>query len=269
MCRLSALLRCSRHSMLVKWEQSPLDLASYAQHHSQPQHASSRIPQHMHQHAPPSPSSQTQTGRRSGLQLTFRGGLAAALDQQQQHQQPLPVDPCMLIRDQADAEELVADDVQPVHPQAQALSPERLLLMAELLYALRPMVYVILLHLSDGEAPAPDTLLHRLRGALAFLVSLALDLASIQLSSQALLAARGGAPDEMQRPHPFDEELARRRMLLYLYLLRSPLFDRATLPAMRRMAQLLKGVPLGGTMAQYGLDMLRFVHSVHFYHSNS
>ena len=33
--------------------------------------------------------------------------------------------------------------------------------------------------------------------------------------------------------HDFDKELQRRRMLLFLYLVRSPLFDQTTLPAIR------------------------------------
>jgi hypothetical protein len=58
-------------------------------------------------------------------------------------------------------------------------------------------------------------------------------------------------------------------MALFLYLLRSPLFDKATYPLLRTVSNGLSRVPLLGGVASSALDMLSYLSSTHFYNSNS
>mmetsp|Transcript_10102 Transcript_10102/g.16871 ORF Transcript_10102/g.16871 Transcript_10102/m.16871 type:complete len:120 (-) Transcript_10102:91-450(-) len=77
------------------------------------------------------------------------------------------------------------------------------------------------------------------------------------------------AAEKVTRKHAFDDELSRRRFALFLYLIRSPLFDRTTQPMLRLVANTLKSVPLIGALPDYALSVLNYLNKMHFYNSNS
>lgn len=64
-------------------------------------------------------------------------------------------------------------------------------------------------------------------------------------------------------------ELRRRKLLWFLYLMRSPAFEILTEPVGRGAAGLFDGVPLLGGLATYALNMLLYVQRHHFYTSAS
>ena len=64
-------------------------------------------------------------------------------------------------------------------------------------------------------------------------------------------------------------ELKRRKMLWFLYLMRSPAFELLAEPISRGAAGVFEGVPLLGGMAGYALSMLLYVQRHHFYISAS
>lgn len=64
-------------------------------------------------------------------------------------------------------------------------------------------------------------------------------------------------------------ELRRRKMLWFLYLMRSPAFELLAEPVSRGAAGVFEGVPLLGGMAGYALNMLLYVQRHHFYTSAS
>lgn len=64
-------------------------------------------------------------------------------------------------------------------------------------------------------------------------------------------------------------ELRRRKMLWFLYLMRSPAFEILTEPVSRSAAGVFEGVPLFGGLATYALNMLLYVQRHHFYTSAS
>lgn len=73
----------------------------------------------------------------------------------------------------------------------------------------------------------------------------------------------------MRPEHPFEAELRRRKMTLFLYLLRSPLFDRSTLPAVTSLMRWTSGVPLVRSIPRYLKEVLCYMNKTYFYHSNS
>jgi hypothetical protein len=75
------------------------------------------------------------------------------------------------------------------------------------------------------------------------------------------------APGESQ--HPFDAELKRRKAALLFYMLRTPLFDRATQPAMLHLASLVNMIPLVGAIPEYILGIMQYLNNSHFYNSAS
>ncbi|RYG62096.1 hypothetical protein EON64_18155 [archaeon] len=58
-------------------------------------------------------------------------------------------------------------------------------------------------------------------------------------------------------------------MQLLLYLLRSPLFDRTTMPALRLASRMIHALPLGKQLGDYTIEVVQGLHDVHFYHANS
>ena len=77
------------------------------------------------------------------------------------------------------------------------------------------------------------------------------------------------APPSGSRLHCFDQELRRRRTALLFYLIRSPLFDRATLPALKALLHVFLQVPMLGAVPKYALNVLVYLNECHFYNSNS
>jgi len=124
---------------------------------------------------------------------------------------------------------------------------------------------------------SPQRAMHQ---ALAICVSLLLEVSSVQLTSLALQMTRDRACPPPQprssstaiigkRQHPFEEELVRRKRALFYYLIRSPIFDKSTLPFLRFVQRLLGQVPFVSSLPTYALNMLQYLNRTHFYNSNS
>jgi hypothetical protein len=113
----------------------------------------------------------------------------------------------------------------------------------------------------------------------AVAVSLLVEVMSIQLTTLGLRLARERAQVQAGRPsprtpsarqqHKFDTELGRRRLALLFYLIRSPVFNRATLPLLQLASRVLHRVPLLSSLPQYALSMLQYLNNTHFYTANS
>ena len=145
----------------------------------------------------------------------------------------------------------------------------RLMAAAEVLYACRPACYAWALARSGR------------RSWRAWLLSLALDAAALRAHAlaQAGLAGavgkRGREAYNRRLAGPTRwaaewteqerDELARRRLLLAVYLFRSPCFDAVTGPALRRLAAALGRVPVAGTLAGRGADMLEGMQQYYSY----
>lgn len=117
--------------------------------------------------------------------------------------------------------------------------------------------------------------------AIAVALSLVVEVASIQLTTMGLRMAReraqasvvqaGGAavPPTGARKHKFDAELNRRRTALLFYLIRSPIFDRTTLPLLQTASRLLQHVPFISSLPKYAQSILSYLNRTHFYSSAS
>lgn len=69
--------------------------------------------------------------------------------------------------------------------------------------------------------------------------------------------------------HAYEQEIRRRKMALFFYLIRSPLFDSVTYPALKSMTSVLAYVPLIGSLPEFLLGILSYLNQTHFYNSNS
>ena len=142
------------------------------------------------------------------------------------------------------------------------------LMAGEIIHILRPLVYSYSCG-SSGE-----------RSWRPWLTSLGMDAAAFACTAR----AGGGGPMSLLTPVgtgddgalvlPYlDEEqaaeLRRRKMLWFLYLMRSPAFELLAEPVSRGAAGVFEGVPLLGGMAVYALNMLLYVQRHHFYTSAS
>jgi hypothetical protein len=87
-------------------------------------------------------------------------------------------------------------------------------------------------------------------------------------SSAALAPSLPGGDGRCLSPEE-EGELTRRKRMWALYLLRSPLFERCTVPAAERVAAGAGYVPLLGWVAQFAVGMLGYYNKVHFYSSGS
>ena len=115
--------------------------------------------------------------------------------------------------------------------------------------------------------------------ALATAVAMMVEVASVQLTRMGLKlareeAARCGAPpgegdSETTNLHAFDKELQRRQLALLYYFLRSPLFDRTTLPLLEMAARLVARIPLLGGLPASAIGLVRYLNRTHFYTSAS
>jgi len=66
-----------------------------------------------------------------------------------------------------------------------------------------------------------------------------------------------------------EDELVRRKRAWALYLLHSPVFERATMPAASRVVDAASFVPIMGWVVQFAVGMLGYYNKVHFYSSGS
>ncbi len=87
-------------------------------------------------------------------------------------------------------------------------------------------------------------------------------------SSAAVGPAPGAGTGRCLTPEE-EDELSRRKRMWALYLLRSPVFQRATLPAANSVAAAAGYVPLMGWVVQFAVGMLGYYNRVHFYNSAS
>ena len=121
---------------------------------------------------------------------------------------------------------------------------------AETVHALRPAVYALFLWRHGRASWRP------------FAASLALDLASLAIHSraQAMLASERPNPSRHYLDKPYTEkereELLRRKLVLAMYLLRSPVFELGAQPALERLAGALTRLPLVGALAPRGSELL-------------
>jgi hypothetical protein len=188
------------------------------------------------------------------------------------------------------------------------LSAEQALVLGEVLYVLRPSVYTWALRKFNdsstytdnsssgsgsgttsshsGVSGGSDTQNNPAAHAFALMLSFAVEATSIFLSQRALEAARirvcgqgqgqglgiglgEEAAVSTRRPHAFDTELTRRKTALLFYLLRSPLFNRTTLPAVQSLGSALNSVPLLRAIPPYIASVLSYLNGSHFYNSAS
>jgi hypothetical protein len=69
---------------------------------------------------------------------------------------------------------------------------------------------------------------------------------------------------DAQRQHRFDAELSRRKRALLLNFLRSPLFDRTTLPVLNTASRVLKYIPLLNSLPGYAKGIFSYLNETHF-----
>ncbi|CAB1112412.1 unnamed protein product [Ectocarpus sp. CCAP 1310/34] len=144
------------------------------------------------------------------------------------------------------------------------------LMAGEVIHILRPLAY------SYGCAATGE------RSWRPWLISLGMDAAAFAFTAKA-----GGSSGAMALLTPIGEtgssgvpvlpylneeqaaELRRRKMLWFLYLMRSPAFELLAEPVSRGASGVFEGVPILGSMAGYALNMLLYVQRHHFYTSAS
>ena len=69
--------------------------------------------------------------------------------------------------------------------------------------------------------------------------------------------------------HPFDKELKRRKLYLYFNLLRSPVFEHATLPIFKLLTIPLGYIPIINTLPRTIISALTYINNSHFRSSAS
>lgn len=143
------------------------------------------------------------------------------------------------------------------------------LMTGEVIHILRPLVY------SYSCGPAGQASWR------PWLTSLGMDAVAYACTARAgggkmvilLPIAAGSKPCGVPVLPFLDEEqaaeLKRRKMLWFLYLMRSPAFEVFAEPISRGAAGVFEGVPLLGGLAGYALSMLLYVQRHHFYTSAS
>ncbi|KAF0682938.1 Aste57867_24951 [Aphanomyces stellatus] len=123
---------------------------------------------------------------------------------------------------------------------------------AEVLHIIRPVIYAVLCQRQTEQSWVP------------FLASFSTEVAGILLTT--MLEAK------RKKPHndKVDEEYHRRKMCLFLYLLRNPLFSTVTSPAVEGMCHSTQPIPLLGRLVRFAVDNgLDYYQRRHFYISAS
>lgn len=69
--------------------------------------------------------------------------------------------------------------------------------------------------------------------------------------------------------HEIDAEIKKRKMCLFLYLLRSPIYSYLVSPTFKRIFSIFSRIPLVGSINEVIINLLDYFNSTHFYHSNS
>ena len=64
-------------------------------------------------------------------------------------------------------------------------------------------------------------------------------------------------------------ELKRRKRCLFFYLLRSPVFDKVSMPILRFVSRMLSGIPLVRSIPESIISVVQYFNRTHFYNSAS
>ena len=130
---------------------------------------------------------------------------------------------------------------------------------------------------------------HDLQRAVGVIVSFLVEVLSVQLTARGLYLCRARGAQAYHRasphaevdprvtlkaittlyPHSFDSELSRRRTALFFYLIRTPIFDKATLPLLQLASRMLSRIPLISSIPEHVIGMLSYLNRTHFYSSAS
>jgi hypothetical protein len=130
---------------------------------------------------------------------------------------------------------------------------------------------------------------HDLQRAVGVTVSFLVEVLAVQLTARGLYLSRARGVRAFHRasphpevdpqatikaittlyPHSFDTELGRRRTALFFYLIRTPIFDRSTLPLLQLASRMLSRIPLISSLPEHVIGMLSYLNRTHFYSSSS
>lgn len=105
-----------------------------------------------------------------------------------------------------------------------------------------------------------------------WVVSLLMDLLSLQctrlgttVNANSLMTSHRSIQTVTIASSTTKDEIYHRKMRLFLYLLKTPVFDFATLPVAKRFSQIINHVPLVGRLSSsYVMDLITYWHDWHF-----
>jgi hypothetical protein len=152
---------------------------------------------------------------------------------------------------------------------------------AEILHILRPVIFCamtgILMRRRGRRRVPTGWMKSLLRRWSPWLISLAIDLLSARLSALACEEAKarvrraheGDSSELCQVPAHVANELSRRKMLWFLYVLRDPFFLKVTRRGTGAIDSTFGRIPVLGILVRYVLDMLYYLQRYYFYVSGS
>ncbi|KAJ7299433.1 hypothetical protein O6H91_Y233100 [Diphasiastrum complanatum] len=140
---------------------------------------------------------------------------------------------------------------------------DKLVMVGEVLFVLRPLIYVLLIRR------------YGLRSWKPWLSSIFLDLAAVNLqvfndrARSKIELAQGGITSFVPLSDPEKQELRRRRLLLALHLFRDPFFSKYSRPRLEYMERLFKPLPVVGFLSEKALEFLYGIQGFYSYTSGS
>ncbi|CAN4100752.1 unnamed protein product [Withania somnifera] len=135
--------------------------------------------------------------------------------------------------------------------------PGGLFVTGEILFIIRPLVYVLLMRKYGTRTWFP------------WCMSLAVDLISNSILSVTLMSQHSRKNQQLQFSDSEKDELKRRRMLWALYLMRDPLFTKYTRQKLGSTQRLVQPVPILGFVAEKLIEILIGVQTRYTYTSGS